>query len=159
MLQISAVTRLRSVAITEDARSQDSFIRKPSRAVQLEAPPTKQTLTGRLHYPHLISWPPALLRHGDSGQQCSAAGAAQREAECYRPLWWCSCRACMTVSWPSLNNMRLKTCCCCPCTRCPYTTRSNRALTAYTPDLCRPQPAPHRPQPEDAGSFLLTAAI
>ena len=59
MLQISAVTRLRSVAITEDARSQDSFIRKPSRAAQLEAPPTKQTLTGRLHCLHLL--PPASL--------------------------------------------------------------------------------------------------
>ena len=90
MLQISAVTRLKSVAITEDVRSQDSFIRKPSRAAQLEAPPTKQTLTGRLHCSHLLSWPPYLLCHSwnfcsnASGQQMSASGAAQKGVECHR---------------------------------------------------------------------------
>ena len=46
VLQINAVTRLRSVAIPEDIRSRDSFTRKPSRAQQPEPVPSRRTLTG-----------------------------------------------------------------------------------------------------------------
>ena len=53
MLQITAVTRFKGVATSEDFKSRDSISRKPSKAQQPTAV-AKQTLTGELPAVNLI---------------------------------------------------------------------------------------------------------
>ena len=47
MLQITAVTRFKGVATSEDFKSRDSISRKPSKAQQQPTPSAKRTLTGK----------------------------------------------------------------------------------------------------------------
>ena len=94
-----------------------------------------------------------------SGQQIDATGAAQKEEECYGAVLLHACGTGKTAPWPALIHLRSDN-----ISLLSMLTVLMRNKVEQMPDcLCsalrRPQAAPHRHQPEDAGSVLLTAAI